>query len=394
VKASQPTVCMIAYTSYATDARVRREAETLAAHGFDVLCLTNRNGTRRERFVLDGVEVRELGVPKYRGKNPLAYLASYMRFLAASSIACARLQATRQVAVVHVHNIPDFLVFAGLLPRAFGAKVVLDIHDSVPETFAAKFSRGTLVDRALRLEERLSARVAHRVVCVNHPQRDALTARGIPAAKTFISMNVPDPRIFQRPLATRTPARDGTFNLVYHGTMAERLGVDLVIRAVADLGNSIQGLRLHLWGGGDDLAKFEMLAERLGIAGQVSFKPAGYPLHELPVRLSSMDVGVIGNRRSVATDLMLPVKLMEYAALGIPAIVPELRTIRRYFSADMVSFYEPDDVRSLAAAITRLYADETARRRQADAAYRFLDEHGWEKRGPELVTFYRTLLES
>src|SRR5687768_1741279 len=90
-RAERPYVCMIAYTDYAYDARVRREAETLAANGFNVRCLTNRRGDTATEFELDGVHVRELHVPKYRGKSTLAYCASYVRFLVHSSLACLRL---------------------------------------------------------------------------------------------------------------------------------------------------------------------------------------------------------------------------------------------------------------------------------------------------------------
>ena len=113
-------VCMIAYTVYAFDARVRREAETLAANGFTVRCLTTRSGPSPARFVLNGVEVRELNVPKYRGKSKLAYAASYLWFLVATSAVCLRLLVARELDVVHAHNLPDFLVFAGLLPRLLG----------------------------------------------------------------------------------------------------------------------------------------------------------------------------------------------------------------------------------------------------------------------------------
>ena len=77
----------------------------------------------------------------------------------------------------------------------------------------------------------------------------------------------------------------------------------------------------------------------------VIFKPKGYPLRgasRAPRR--SMDLGVVGNRRSAAGDLMLPVKLLEYVSLGIPAVVPRLKTIEHYFSDDMVAYYEPEDV--------------------------------------------------
>ena len=174
-------VCMIAYTNYAMDARVRREAETLAAHGFRVRCLALNTGTGPSEVVLNGVEVRELGVRKYRGKSAVAYVGSYVYFMLAASVACLGLLARRELDVLHVHNIPDFLVLAGVIPRLAGKKVVLDVHDSVPETFATKFSGGSVVWKALCLEERLSALVAHKVICVNHPQRDTLVARGIPA---------------------------------------------------------------------------------------------------------------------------------------------------------------------------------------------------------------------
>jgi glycosyltransferase involved in cell wall biosynthesis len=388
-------VCMIAYTNYAIDARVRREAETLASQGYRVRCLTTRNGATRARFVLNGVEVRELSVQKFRGKSTLSYLSSYLRFLFASSTACLRLLIAGELDVVHVHNLPDFLAFAGLLPRLAGCRVVLDIHDSVPETFASKFSGHPTMQKALCLEESVSARVAHKVICVNHPQRDALVARGIPASKTFISMNVPDPKIFRRPSVEDRPLATGPhFNLVYHGTMVERLGVDLIIQAVALLRGRIPCVRLHLWGHGDDLDRFQRLAGELGIGDRVFFKPKGFALEQLPAQLASMNLGVVGNRRNAATDLMLPVKLMELVSQGIPAVVPRLKTIEHYFSEAMVAYYEPENVESLAHAIYRLYCEPARRSAQAVHAGAFLSEYGWERQGAEFVNFYRQLLEN
>lgn len=387
-----PMVAMVVYTHYVTDARVRREAETLAAHGFRVVCFTNRVGDEPRRFELEGVDVRELDVPKYRGKSGAAYLASYGRFLASASLACVRLSRETRLDVVHCHNLPDLLTFAGLLPRLRGTRVVLDVHDSIPETFASKFANGALRWKLLCLEERLGTLAAHRVICVNHPQRDALVARGLPASKAFVSMNVPDPRIFVAQPVVQAPRTDGTLHLVYHGTMASRLGVDLVIRAVHVLRDRLPGLRLHLWGGGDDLETFRALARELGVLELVEFRPEGYPLEQLPSRLAGMDVGVVGNRRSLAGELMLPVKLLEYVALGIPAVVPRLHTISHYFSEDMVGYYEPEDVASMADAIVRLHDDATLRREQPGRASRFLDQHGWHRQGPELLAFYRSLI--
>ena len=83
-----------------------------------------------------------------------------------------------------------------------------------------------------------------------------------------------------------------------------------------------------------------------------------------------MDIGVIGNRRTAAGDLMLPVKMLEYICLDIPVVVPRLKTIEHYFSDDMVAYYEPEDVESLANAIYRLYREPGAARQTGRAGTR------------------------
>ena len=389
-----PHVCMVAYSDYLTDARVRREAETLASSGFEVLCLKTRNGSKAKQYSLNGVQIRELPVPKYQGKSQFAYFISYCRFLVAASAACLGLVMKRQVDVVHVHNLPDFLVFAGLLPRFAGRKVVLDIHDSVPETFATKFSNSSVLRRALYFEERLSSRVAHYLICVNEPQRNTLLGRGIPVSKTTVSMNVPDPTIFHTSRGRQPSTASEHFDIVYHGTMAERLGVDLILRTVELLRDRIPEIRVHLWGRGDDLESFVDLASALRLEDCTDFRPDGVALEDLPAALQPMRVGVVGNRRSPASDLMLPVKLMEYIALGIPTVVPRLRTIEYYFSDDQVCYYEPENIQSFADGVYRLYGEPELRYRQAERAATFLDTYGWKQQGGEFVRFYRKLVES
>ena len=385
---------MIAYTNYLQDGRVSREAETLVAHGFHVRCFTSGHGAPASRRVINGVELIELNVRKYRGKSTLSYIAAYLRFLLQVSARCLSLLLKKEIDVVHVHNLPNFLAFAGLIPRLLGRRVVLDMHDTAPETFATKFSQRGLVHRLLFVEERISAFIADSVICVNHPQRDAVVSRGIPAAKTFVSMNVPNPRVFSHPIAPRRRETVGSStNLVYHGTMAERLGVDLVIRAVALLRERGVKVRLHLWGHGDDLGAFQELVRALRLDEMVEFEPEGYPHRELPYRLEAMQIGVVGNRRSDASELMLPVKMIEYAAVGIPSVAPRLKTIQHYFSDDMVAYYQPEDVRSLCDALAGLCGDPERQLRQARHAKAFLDRYGWEQQEPDFVKLYEQLVQ-
>ena len=41
--------------------------------------------------------------------------------------------------LIHVHSVPDFLVFAAWFPKLTGAKIILDIHDLLPELYAGKY---------------------------------------------------------------------------------------------------------------------------------------------------------------------------------------------------------------------------------------------------------------
>ncbi len=136
----------------------------------------------------------------------------------------------------HVLNMPNFIVFAAIPAICLGKKVILDNHDSVPETYLAKFSTGRPGNlyKLLCMEERISCGIADRIICVNHPQMEALVRRGMPAGKIVVSMNVPDPRLF--PKTDGKTGGDGkTIRIVYHGTITKRLGIDLAIRAVARL---------------------------------------------------------------------------------------------------------------------------------------------------------------
>ena len=42
--------------------------------------------------------------------------------------------------LIYIHNMPDILVFSALVPKAFGAKVILDQHDPMPELMMTIFN--------------------------------------------------------------------------------------------------------------------------------------------------------------------------------------------------------------------------------------------------------------
>lgn len=385
-------VLMIVYTLYPFDARVQREAETLVRDmGLEVEVLSLKEGSKPRCYTLRGVKVTELDESKYRGQGRIAYILSYFKFMLLAFIKCSASFIRRTVDIVHVHNMPNFLVFSAMIPRLFGKPLILDLHDSVPETFGAKFNRhSSWLFKALCIEEKVSCKIVQHLICVNHIQQDIIISRGLPLDKITILLNVPDPNWFSNNDVAGKHVNKNGFKIVYHGTITKRLGVDLAVTAMHKLKSEIENLEFDVWGAGEARDECIQLSESLGVADIVHFY-LPLPIEVLAKKLTSMDLGVIPNRNSAATDLMLPVKLLEYVALGIPVVAPRLKAIQYYFREDMVSFYEPENVDSMAKAILRLYENPSLRKEQAEKAKAFLDKYGWEKHKYDLINIYKQL---
>lgn len=384
---------MIVYTNYKYDSRVRREAEALVSRGFEVAVLSLKEEDSKKSYSLDGVNVIELNQRKYRGSSVLLYLSSYGLFVLRAMIACTVLFFKGRTDVVHVHNMPNYIIFAGLVPRLFRKKIVLDLHDTLPETYAGKFGSTTgLAYRLLCQEERICCAFAHKVICVNQIQKDAVVARGIRSDKIEIVMNVPDQKIF-RPNEKRRNGNDNDskFDIVYHGSIVKRLGIDLAIESVSRLRKHIPGIRFNVIGTGDDLDRCVGISEEMGVQDHVYFSKVAYPVDKIPAIISDMDVGIVPNRRSIAAELMLPVKMMEYVAMEIPVVVPRMKAIEYYFTDDMVCYYEPDSVESMMKALKDLYDQKEKRRDISVRAADFIKEYGWRNHQNVLIDMYEKI---
>jgi glycosyltransferase involved in cell wall biosynthesis len=186
-------VCHLAYTFYESDNRVMRYAEALAerGHEVDVIALRRRGLPRTAN--VRGVRVFRVQRRTVSERGALTYLLKILWFLLKSSTVLTVLQLRRRYDLVHVHNVPDFLVFAAWLPQGMGAKVILDIHDILPELYAGKFDSKSEspVFRALLHLERVSCWRADHVIVANDLWRERLVARAVQADKCTTILNYP-----------------------------------------------------------------------------------------------------------------------------------------------------------------------------------------------------------
>lgn len=371
-------ICMVAYTSYLSDARPRREAETLARRGDQVDFISLAEPGRPAEETVEGVRIFRLRDGRYRGSSSISYIASYLKFLLVASFKLARLHRREHYDIVYVHTMPDFIVLAGLIPRLFGAKIVLNIHDMMPELYMSKFGISPThpLIRFLAFQEQFSIRLADKVICVHDPHRDVLVRRGAPGSKITVLPNVPDPLVFHSDSAA--PQADGPFRIVYHGTIAHRLGLDLAVHAFARIADSCPNARLEIFGDGDAADEVANAIEASGLADRIYFSRKMFSVGSIAAMIHGAAVGLIPNRRDFSTDYMLPVKLLEYVHLGIPVITPRLLAIQYYFSESQVVYYEPGNVDELAAAIARLYADPAKREELSRQCAEFARGFNWD----------------
>jgi glycosyltransferase involved in cell wall biosynthesis len=371
--------CMVVHNYYPIgEPRVERQAQALVACGYevDVVCLRNQGEAATE--AAGGITIYRLPLARRRGSGRARQLLEYLTFFVLVLFKLPLLQRSRRYQTIQTHNLPDFLVFASLGARLQGTKLLLDIHDLMPEFYASSFG-GRMNSWPIRLltwQERLACRFVHHVITVTPQWQQTLIDRGVPRAKTSVVMNVADNRIFH-PLPA--PAKENNdFHLIYHGTLARRYGVDLPIRALALLRDELPYLHLTIHGRGDYLPELIALAEVLGVQSKVRFSTEYMPITELPHFIRHADVGIVPNRRDIFTDGILPTKLMEYVALGIPAIAARTPAIENYFDETMVSFFQPDDAAELANRIRALSADRDALIQLGHNANRFNHQYNWQ----------------
>jgi glycosyltransferase involved in cell wall biosynthesis len=361
-----------------------RYAEALAARGdeVDVICLGTNEQPRTG--VLNGVRVFRIQCRSRDEKTKFSYLRRILRFFAKSVAVVTAKHLRKPYRVVHVHSMPDFLVFVGLGARIFGAKLILDIHDLLPEFYGAKFrvSSAAVISRLLRLEERASAAFADHVIAPNHLWREKLISRSVPASKCSIIMNYPDPAVFYRRGQTRECQK---FVMIYPGSLNWHQGVDIAIRAFAKISCQFPAAEFRIFGEGPTEDDLKRLVSELEMEGRVVFRRP-LPLWEIVAEIENSDLVVVPKRKDSFGDEAFSTKVFECMAMGVPVIVSDTKVDRFYFNDQVVTFFKGGNVEHLATCMIRLIQDREARLRQAKRAKEFMRNFDWGTKQKEYLS--------
>jgi glycosyltransferase involved in cell wall biosynthesis len=169
---------------------------------------------------------------------------------------------------------------------------------------------------------------------------------------------------------------DGPIRILYHGGLAPRFGVEVLIRSVGHLNGSRERVNVRVIGSGEDRDRLAALAAEIAPERiEVAVDPV--PFAEIPGELAAAHVGVVPTIHDHFTELLLPVKLMEYVHAGLPVVASRLPAIERYFGDDAAMLFEPGSPAALATAIEHIVHDPGAARVRAARATELLAPLAW-----------------
>jgi len=386
-------ICMVSHSFYENDNRVSRYAESLAARGdFVEVFALRRSESMPKQELLNGVLVHRIQdrIGK-REKGKLSYLWPLLRFLFVSSRHVSRHHGNRPYDLVHVHNIPDFIVFSAWYPKVKGTPVILDVHDIVPEFFTSKFGQKPkgMMFGLLKLMERVSAAFADHVIIANDLWLEPYSKRTGTKGRCTPYINYVNSALFTPNSDNRN---DGKQIVLFPGGLQWHQGLDIAIRAFVSVSKALPNAEFHIYGDGNAKDSLVELTAELGLNEKVRFFD---PMSMLQIAkvMATADLGVVPKRADSFGNEAYSTKIMEFMSAGVPVVISSTKIDRFYFDDSVVRFFESGNVEMLAREMIAVLTDAELRQKLVKNGLAYADRNCWDRKKQEYFTLVDGLCE-
>ena len=332
---------------------------------FTVHLFCRNEGTPNYRWPSD-VQVHRLGksesMEQKQTKSPLRKLLEYRAFVTVVRRELRTMHPSLVIAY-EPHALVAVSPIRGGMPPVIYHRHEIDDHDRLPH-----FSLQTWIYRyALHL-----TRLASLVVFPERNRAEYYLGLAGDTRAPMIVPNVPLRRSF--PLTTdivsMIDARWSAPVLIYRGRVSEPNGI---VGPVSALPLLPSGIMLRLVGAVSDTFRSQLMSiaselcvdERIVIEGYLPNTEADQATMEASCGFA-LQHPVSRNWTYLASASN---KIFEYAACGVPVIVPDRESYREYFAGESwVHYAEPSDAVSIAVAVKSVFSDRTAYMSKCKAA--------------------------
>ena len=286
--------------------------------------------------------------------------------------------------ILHIHAY--HILQHDLLSWRFPSKVIISHDHGDPGWLKPLYFMRILTWLTLRFRSAA-------IVVQSHKETQRRLFVGIPQNKVNLIFPGVDENVFVREDRETARKRLGLniedFIFVFSGVLYHRKGVDLLIRAFAELVRHTNDphLKLIILGSGAQVEEYKALAASLSTLARISFM--GNVDHAvMPIYLSASDVFVAPSRAEPQGKMNL-----EAMMCGLPVIstnnggTPE--TVLHEKTGILVP---PDNVFQLYQSMLKLYSNPAYRLEMGETAYQYAHENfGWKKSAARLRDVYTRL---
>ena len=369
---TSPSVCIVAKYTYPGCTRLRQQVAALeqARLNVDILCLRAPGQAKTE--VHGSVTVYR--VAGLREKDSfLKYIFSIAVFSLAAFVKLQMLSLRKKYDVIVFHTLPESLIILGAIQALRGSRLVLDVRDVSLELYQSKWGK-TRLKRLLplvRLAEKISCRLATRILCASPGFRDRLVSRGTPRDKSTLMYNTADIDIFPYWTGREFNRISTGARIFYHGTVAERFGVEVAVEAMHYLRELVPDSVLDVYGPYDTDYReaVEARITALGLDSAARFHDP-VSLEEINTLFRKADIAVVPYLDDDFMNLAFSTKTFECAAAGLPVVASRLRPAQLVFPEDSVLYAQPGNPRDFADKMAQACSDPELRRSMSERAHK------------------------
>jgi glycosyltransferase involved in cell wall biosynthesis len=387
-------VLMIAQSNFDYDARIIRLSSVLIENHIDVdlICLRNKDQLKYE--FKHGVNVYRI-MKTFHQDSIVSYIFFSLLFTFKALLTSIFIARKNRCEIVHVHNMPDYLVFSAAYHKLRGIPVILDIHDLTVELFKEKWSskRFKRFLPILKFVEKISCNFADQVITVTRECVEILINRGIKEEKISLIMNTPDERVFTYDTTRFKNSNSKKFKFLYHGTIASRFGLHYFIKALPEILKVIPNAEFHIYGrfNNEYSDTLRGMIKEFGLSNNIFFIDH-IPYSQLNNMIKDFDMGVVTYEQTEYMNLAMPTKAGEYAFTGLPFIISDLISVRTVFRSESVCYVNPNDTNMIAEKIIKLYKDINLRSVMSSMAYEDMLKISWNVMRREYLSIVNKLV--
>jgi len=368
---------------------LQREAEALAAAGYETEVICMRDPQRPRTSVVNDVRITSLPV-LLRKTSTARQLCEYLAFALMAGATLTTRHLRRRYAVVQVNTMPDWLVFVAAIPKALGARVLIHMKEPSPELAEILFGRHSIV-RVFERIEQWALRFSDHALTVTEALKERFVERGAAADRiTVVLTGAPPDSQLAGWSPPEHPETDG-FTLICHGTFEDRYGHDTIVEAAALLREELPDLRVVFTGRGSTMKDIDAKVAKLGLNGVVR-NEGWVTLGRVNDLLATADVGIVAQKASAYSHLVHTNKMVDYWIFGLPVIHSRLRATQEVYDDSVVEYFEPGDPVALADAIRHLHNDEERRKELSRNGRLAVERHGWSVQRQVYLGVYERLL--